>query len=158
MSAAVDTATVDVIYAEAKAKQQQLEQRLREADTKSFALLAAASIVTAAPSLRLLGRALPWYAYALLGVAALCYLGLIWYLRESIRFRDMDFPPRLNALYPAYLEDSAREVKLDIVKAIAANYELNQTEIHKKADAVGKALVILLVESGCLTLALALSS
>ena len=152
-----DEPGLDLVWDEMKAKRRQQEQRAQMLDAKASALLGAGSLVTVASSARLNLNSLPVYSIVLTGVAFVCYLALLWMLRHSIRPRDFNYPPRVDSLYPDCVDHSPSEVKHAILKEMVSAYRSNEQELRYKADAVEKALVLLLIVAVAVTLAQGLS-
>ncbi len=141
--------TLDLIFREVKAKQDELHGVLRTNDTKAFAILAAASLITASPTVRLISQQFhaAWPAAVALLIAGGCYLALLYQLYHAAMPRDVNFPPEPTRLYPAYLDASPTELKLKIIETIVNALPANDRQVYAKAAAVDTALKLLLAES-----------
>lgn len=139
--------TVDLLYEIAVTKMDQQIRRVDALDTKTIALLAAASVVIAVVATLLTNQPKTAVAQGLLWLGIICYAALWCATAHALWTRAFDFPPEIGKLYNECLAWTANDIKHLVARAVAEKYTANAALIDVKARWFNYGIVLLLVQS-----------
>ena len=154
MADKVDSATLDLIFREAREVPESQMRTAEALDSKTIQVFAAASVVI---GLAATGGIQGHASIPVLIAAVVAYLAAVVGAFASLRVRSFRTNASPQTLWEDHWEDDAEALKLALVDDLAGSYEENDKCLREKARGFKVALAMTGVESALVAVALIVS-